>query len=248
MKWSVELERTEILYREGWEFDAFGPGIIKGIETRNGSPTSMVEILFPDSRSILRQFLSLDVFMERVKRGRIAPTTDENRTLHRYRVRERELINKPIEVALEEILSFSDFECAIFIELLKERIEGEARLSRKEAAVLLGRVGALLLLKDGEEAKDIFGFLLGQTKKTSRRKAEHPYMLCGLTVHAQFQREQNEVMLRCFLSAAAIALDSDHEQMILALKKAANRLKLCPSTLLKRTAGNVLKNLKEVRR
>lgn len=121
MKWLPDLQGKEILYEQGWKFDAFGPGTIKGIETKRDSPVPMIEILLPDSRTIERQFLPVDVFLEGIKKKEIEVTDEQNVFWHQWRKKERELVNKPTAEAVKEVSLFSELGLSILLELLKER-------------------------------------------------------------------------------------------------------------------------------
>lgn len=243
MKWP-NLEGAEILYSNGWKFDKYGPGTICTIqkkETKKDSSGSVVEILFPKITPILRQSLSLDVFIEGVNKEEIEITNDENCDLHRWRVWERELLNKPFNEAVKEVESFSGDELANLIKLLKERIEGKTRLNREEAVFLLGKLGELT--ENAKEVSGVFDFLLEQTEVRRSPIQCHKVSNSSLREKGRLRREECGVAAKCLRVATEIARKKNNEEMSEVVRSTANRLKTHSSQILKRTAKAVLKNL-----
>lgn len=242
-------EGMEIVYADPRKFDEFGVGTVQGIKTEHLS-VPMVEIIFPNALTAESQFLPVKVntfmpvntFMERLKeKEMVVITSDENIAL---RILERELLkDATLEDATNKIALLSDSELSTLSGLLKERVKDESRLRRKEAVTLLGAISEFM---DDEKVKELFKFLLEQTETEikKRRSVRHRQISYGLTVAAQFRREQLTVIAKC-LEVAVEMTQRGNEEMSSAVREAAERLQAQAhsSRILKRAAKTALKSL-----
>lgn len=238
-------EGAEIVYADPRKFDVFGVGTVQKVTTRKDIPVPMmVEIIFPDALTAQRHFLPVDVFMEGIRKKEIEVTTDENVVLYQWRIQERELINKPVVEAVKEISLFSGPELSTLLELLKERVEDKLRLWKEEAVLLMGEISQFIA--EEEEVRELFAFLLEQTKRKAakkRRAGAQPYSSYSLSLAGRLRREEYEILAKCLSVAAGIALKKGDEKMNLAVRRTAERFQAHSSQILKRTAKAVLAGL-----